>query len=1339
VAALANAAGNISDILQTILGGLRKDCRLFQSRRLCVRAIVEHCWTATMKMTQYTCHPKLKTRNPIRVLRTVLFAAWLLSLGIGIVNAAPPAESFQAYRLSHSQAVQVGAKINELLATKQLTAEVIIDKQQNRLLVRGDAKTCEFIDQVIQVLDTPPASSKTARNPTSIAMPTGSSDEPATRGNAAGQARPSNPNIRLVADQQTIQQDRKIIPLRQTSTEQVEQSLARLVGRPLTTNPNNANEAHFRLEGRQGGRTDLMVQRRERQVVVEGDAPLVDAWVRILAGMDQDSQNKKHQTQLLPVKESTSPAMRRAVAALEKDSADPRRTPRSTAQVAPAPQGAQAQNPPAVEKQPADNENKADEEADNDLDAGQFVGPVQIEFVEGLDVIVVRGHPKDVARVSQIINDIDKLSTETEPEVEIIPLQHVGSDAAAALVRNLYTEVLSSRQGAISITPLSKPNAILVVGRADGLKVVKDVLKKLDQPVPPDTQYKVFPLKNANATSIVSTVREFFANRTGLGPRITVTADSRANSLIVQAGPRDMEEVGSLINKLDLATTDSVNELRFFPLQHAIAEEMSQVLQRAILGVSATTQSQPQNPFGFFGGGQQNTQSSSSSSSGRTMAFQIDLGGAERLVRSGILSDVRITPDARANMLIVSAPHDSMDLIGTLIKQLDTLPQAEAKIKVFAIKNGDAQGLLQVLQGLFNRAGGAAGAQGGGGGGGAAGGFGGAFGAQQAVPGGAAAQGEDSIVQLRFSVDQRTNTLVASGAPGDLDVVEAILMRLDDPDARQRKTVVYRLKNTYAPNVSDAFNNLLRSEVQLQQRTPQQVSPFEQIEQEVVVVPEISTNSLIVSATPRYFEEIKRVIEQLDVRPPMVMIQVLIAEVDLNNTDEFGIELGLQSSVLFDRSLLSNPVFQTKTNTVGTTQVTNQELIAATNTPGFAFNNQALGNSISQSSSDTRGIVAGQGISNFAVGRVNNDLGFGGLVLSASSDAVSALLRALQEKRRTDVLARPQVMALDNQPAFIQVGQVVPMISNSTLTQFGQQNSVQPTNVGLILSVRPRISVDNLVTMEVDAVKSEVGPESEGIPITITTSGQVVRSPRINTTQAQTTISAADGQTIVLGGLMSKSIAQIHRRVPVLSDVPVLGHLFRFDSVSAKKTELLIIMTPHIVRTEEQANCIKQTETARMSWCMCDVVKLHGDVGLRSRCDEFQNHETNTYFPDVDPTGQTPTYVQPGDVPLGTQIMDASPTMQQPIYSTPNSPLLTPEPVPTPQPAPGIAPSPLKLSPPEFPDASNGPPTPVAPVGNASSVLQPTSVKLASGTTAGQQQTKSRPNNGRSSYVPTAR
>src|SRR5690606_29427102 len=143
---------------------------------------------------------------------------------------------------------------------------------------------------------------------------------------------------------------------------------------------------------------------------------------------------------------------------------------------------------------------------------------------------------------------------------------------------------------------------------------------------------------------------------------------------------------------------------------------------------------------------------------------------------------------------------------------------------------------------------------------------------------------------------------IATGSAGDLNVVEAILLRLDEGDIQQRRTRVFRLRYAFAVNVADAINELLTQERNILTQQQGVLSPFEQIQRAAVVVPEVVTNSLIVSSTPRFYDEVVRIVEDLDRRPPMVVIQVVIAEVVLSNLDEFGAEFGLQDSLLFSRS-----------------------------------------------------------------------------------------------------------------------------------------------------------------------------------------------------------------------------------------------------------------------------------------------------------------------------------------------------------------------------------------------------------------------------------------------------
>ena len=348
---------------------------------------------------------------------------------------------------------------------------------------------------------------------------------------------------------------------------------------------------------------------------------------------------------------------------------------------------------------------------------------------------------------------------------------------------------------------------------------------------------------------------------------------------------------------------------------------------------------------------------------------------------------MKLTPDPRTNRIFITGPPDSLSLVQRLIESFDESPAASAQIKVFQITNGDASDLVQVLRSLFPEQA-----------------------ATSNVPQLATAEGETSLVPVRFSVDIRTNSIITTGTSGDLKIIEALLLRLDETDSQERVNEVYRLKNSPAMDVANAVNNFLRSERIVNQAAPGRQNPFTQIESEVVVVPEPVGNALIISATPRYFEQILDLVEDLDAQPPQVMIQVILAEVALDNLHEFGVELGLQDSLLFDRSLLGDLL-----------------------TPGYNFNNQPLGNANNPSSLAARGNVAGQGLTHFSLGRTSADTGYGGLVLSASNENVSVLLRALNQSRTVEILSRPQIMTLDNQPAFIQVGQRVPQIRGSTV------------------------------------------------------------------------------------------------------------------------------------------------------------------------------------------------------------------------------------------------------------------------------------------------------------------
>lgn len=933
------------------------------------------------------------------------------------------------------------------------------------------------------------------------------------------------------------------------------------------------------------GSVSMEVNPQTGEYRLQGSPQLTSAWLSAIRVLDQPARAER--SQIVPVKTGKAVTINRALEVLrEAQNLQTPAAPRWSADVigiAPparrraGDQLAQAQGvdtdvappPPAEPGAPGEGG-----EGDVGVE-GSLIAPVQIEYVEGLDAIIIRGRKADVDRVMKIIDEIEQMSVDTEPAIELIELEHVNSQSMADLVSQVNGQAVTLRLGAVSITALIKPNALILIGRKEGVDATLELVKRLDKPVAPTSQFNIFRLKHVPATDAAQTITTFYANRTGLGPRILVQADFRTNSLIVYASPRDMAEVQQLLNEIDVTESVATSEVRVFKLNNALAEELAPILEATLRGQSTTDGNQQ------GGGGQGAQQGTNVSGKSSTLTMTtIDTVG-NQILKSGILTEVRVAADVRANSLLVTAPAESMELIAALVKQLDELPTSEAQIKVFTIVNGDAAALTQMLDELFGQ--------------------------QQQQQGGQQGQpfqsaigaGDSTLVPLRFSTDLRTNSIIATGSMADLGVVEAILLRLDESEASQRKNFVYRLMNAPAQDVANAVNQFLQTERQITlDLAPDRVSPFEQIEREVVVVPELVSNTLIISATPRYFDEIRKLVEDLDARPPMVLIQVLIGQITLNNAQELGVELGIQDSLLFDRSVFANNIA----------------------VPGFNFNNQPLGNSSSATSLATRENVGGQAVSHFGVGRNNSTLGYGGLVLSASSESVNVLIRALQESRRLDVLSRPQVMTLNNQPAFVLVGQRVPFITGVNQTQFGVTNTTTLQNVGLLLGVTPRISPDGLVVMEIDAEKSELGPTEEGIPISINQNGDVIKSPIINTTTAQTTVSARSGQTVILGGLITKSRSTVTRQVPYLSSIPVLGNLFRFDGVNEERTELLIIMTPYIVNKVEDSEWLNQVEGQRMSWCLADVVDLHGEAGLLGSGLTEDKLPTQVIYPDRNPS-----------------------------------------------------------------------------------------------------------------------
>jgi len=1008
--------------------------------------------------------------------------------------------------------------------------------------------------------------------------------------------------------------------LQKITWRELEDGISRIAGSKLSiTTSNNGELAQLNIVTESGPREIMTIDRRNDEVRLQGTPQDVLAWTQVVTAVDLAQIDPQRPTQIVPINPATPERIESALSLVRKASY---KQPLQDEAVGTAQFNAQQnqndENAPGMAVGSPDNLNS---------NTG-LIGDVDISFVPEMGLVIVKGGKRDVQRVLEVIEQIKKQSSETQPEIEVYPLKHVNGVALETVLKDLNDKVFSPRQGQISIYALGQPNSLLLIGRPEALTGIKELIAKLDQPLDPNNQLRVFRLINSSAVDAETLVRNFFTDtgtgaqggapatttsNTQLNSRVKVVADYRTNSLVVQASPRDIAEVARLILEIDVESTPAENEIRVFPIKNAVAADLQPILQSAINGTSTGATNTQQ------GGFQQQQPQQQSSGSGRSTPPSSRLSivareGAE--VNSGILAGVVITSNPSINTLIVRAPSKSMPLIAALIEQLDQLPSAEARMKVYPVVNGDATSLVTILQQAFglpatgtnttNQQQGA-----------------GLFGLQNlvALVGG----GESSLVPLRISADTRTNTIIASGIASDLDVIEALLYRLDEAGGNQRTTEVIWLRNANAADVNAALTNLFSGQRTLAQtlttqgfnQQNQQVSLFERADREVLTIfvsPESSTNSIIVSATPRYMKQIREVIERLDRQQPMIFVEMLIAEVALTDQFEMGTELGLQDSLLFDRNsatggTLGSPPFNILTPLTTTSPVRRNAN------------------------------VAGQGSSGFSLGRTS-DLGYGGLVLAASSESVGLLFRMLQDANRAQVLARPTLTTIDNNISVVNVGKSVPTLGNSTNTVSGVTQSVQYINTGLTMQIQPRTNQDGLINMIVAISRSSV---SDADSLTIANGDQTSTTPAFNQTLAQTRVTAYDGQTVVLGGLITKERVSKSRRIPWLADIPIAGALFRFDRESEARTELLVVMTPRVINFNDpnKLDMIKQVESSRMSWCLADVLNVYSDQGLSAGNGLWGPATSPVIYPDVTPTVDrendpncqpgAPNYIQPSD------------------------------------------------------------------------------------------------------------
>ncbi len=386
--------------------------------------------------------------------------------------------------------------------------------------------------------------------------------------------------------------------------------------------------------------------------------------------------------------------------------------------------------------------------------------------------------------------------------------------------------------------------------------------------------------------------------------------------------------------------------------------------------------------------------------------------------------------------------------------------------------------------------------------------------------------------------DERMNAVILIGDNKDRkNQIRELIKLLDQPlPKKSGRTKVYFLEYADAEEVAKVLQGLT-NKTGVTRKGRSKVGGVTSTETgfsgNVVIMPHKTTNSLVIMAAPADYASIVDIISQIDIRRRQVFVEALIAEVSIGKLDELGSKWRAAADVG------GAPV------AVG----------------GFgSMDAGAVNNIITGLSALSFG-----GVGDFFTTKVTDPAS--GTSTDFSVPGFAALFSINEFRNAFNVLSAPTILTSDNQEAEILVGENVPFISKQDTTSAGiTSNIVERTDVGILLRIKPRINESDYVNLDIYQEISAVPEQSETLVATV--------GPTITKRSAKTSVVVRSGETVVIGGLMRENESETVRKIPFLSDIPILGWLFKFRSKNKEKTNLLIILTPKIVTGSEDLNKI---------------------------------------------------------------------------------------------------------------------------------------------------------------------
>ena len=421
-------------------------------------------------------------------------------------------------------------------------------------------------------------------------------------------------------------------------------------------------------------------------------------------------------------------------------------------------------------------------------------------------------------------------------------------------------------------------------------------------------------------------------------------------------------------------------------------------------------------------------------------------------------------------------------------------------------------------------------------------------------------QRRPNATPVKVVSDSRTNSIIILASVADTENVRKLVAFMDKDVPRGESNIqVYRLQNSNAEDLAKVLNNIVKETGAATTAggaaAAAQKAPTPVVSKNVQIVPDKATNTLVIMAEREDYKILENIVKQLDIPRPMVYIEALIMEVNANKAFNLGVEWrGLTDA--------------------GKVPGTSTGQSAAFIGSGGASTASPGGYNILDALSPTA-FPGG-----FTLGIVGAGITIGGVTFPN----IGAVIQAYKTDQEVSILSTPQIMTLDNEDAEINVGSNVPYITqqqSSTTSTLVGYNTYEYKDVGVILSITPHINQENFIRLKISQQVTKV------------TSASTSTTPTTLKRTAKTTVVVKDNETIVIGGLVGDSTESDTYKVPLLGDIPILGWLFKTHSTSREKTNLYVFLTPHIVRTQQDAAGLYQEKRETMGEVVEGIIKLN--------------------------------------------------------------------------------------------------------------------------------------------------